>query len=209
MDRGQGALEYLIIIAAVIAIAAIVILFLTGALTASRGAASLSTCKNAAAKCKTELVTSIDPPCPYCYDTCVNQAGEEIFDGAYNMCLSGHPELIYEGSVDTTPPTLSNVDHPEITDTRARITWNTDEPATGIVNYAKFDGVNGTWLYDILNFENTNISIDFSMTHDIYITGLESGETYFYEVWSFDGSGNNVSSYGLNGIDFFEFDTLQ
>ena len=60
---GQGSLEYLIIIAAVLAIAAIVVLFLTGAFTGATSSGDLSLCKYAASKCATELATSASDTC--------------------------------------------------------------------------------------------------------------------------------------------------
>lgn len=73
MKRGQGALEYLIIIAAVLAIAAVVVMFLTGALGGQRGAAGLGICKATAASCKTQKETAAGVNCTsMCAESCVD-----------------------------------------------------------------------------------------------------------------------------------------
>ena len=57
MRKAQGALEYLIIIAAVLAIAAIVVLFLTGAFKSPLSSATYSACKNQASACAMKMST--------------------------------------------------------------------------------------------------------------------------------------------------------
>ncbi len=53
--KGQGALEYLIIIAGVLAIAAIVVMFLTSGGTSGRAQSLAESCRNMAAKCDQNL----------------------------------------------------------------------------------------------------------------------------------------------------------
>lgn len=70
---GQGALEYLIIVAAVLAIAAIVVLFLTGAFRGQQGAGNVAICKDAASRCNVDLSTSSGlAACSYCDTSCVS-----------------------------------------------------------------------------------------------------------------------------------------
>ncbi|MEM3411991.1 MAG: class III signal peptide-containing protein [archaeon] len=52
MKKGQGSLEYLIMVAAVLAIAAVVVLFMTGAFKTSTKSASLAKCEEAFAQCQ-------------------------------------------------------------------------------------------------------------------------------------------------------------
>ena len=61
--KGQGALEYLIIVAAVLAIAAIVVMFLTGAFRGTQPSAVLSACRNAASQCANYLATTRTENC--------------------------------------------------------------------------------------------------------------------------------------------------
>jgi hypothetical protein len=76
--RGQGSLEYLIIIAAVLAIAAIVVLFLTGAFTSTTSTGGISVCKESASKCATERATSVGATCSYCNTACQEADGTDI-----------------------------------------------------------------------------------------------------------------------------------
>ena len=55
MRKGQGSLEYLIIVAAVLAVAAIVIMFVTGALGGSREAGNINQCRASAAALYNEV----------------------------------------------------------------------------------------------------------------------------------------------------------
>ena len=88
-EKGQGSLEYLIIIAAVLAIAAIVVLFLTGAFKST--GQDVSACKAAASRCAIDLATSNNQAeCPYCDTEC------EGHDDWINSCRAGDPESIYE-----------------------------------------------------------------------------------------------------------------
>jgi|GEM_PF-5142173 len=107
LNRGQGSLEYLIIIAAVLAIAAIVVLFLTGAF--KQTGAGVSACKQAASRCNTEQATSTGAVCDYCVSACNDptaamnatgytadtEGGVVVNTSAYKACIAGDPEAIY------------------------------------------------------------------------------------------------------------------
>lgn len=205
MKRAQGSLEYLIIIAAVIAIAAIVILFLSSALQTQADASTIGKCKQAASSCKVELSTSAGSKCPFCYEQCVNKNQEELFPGAYNYCLLGQPENVYDGSVDTIAPTITFVEIPSVTSSGATVTWATDEPADSLAAYAVYNHSDGTLnenVIDELNAETNAVSgTDLEFEHSLAITGLESGATYFFMAKSTDGSLN------VGYSDVFEFTT--
>ena len=103
---GQGALEYLIIVAAVLAIAAIVVLFLTGAFQSTNQ--DITACKLAASTCATELATSNNQAeCTYCADDCDDTMGynDEAKDAngvfitsAIEACEAGLPEAIFQAA---------------------------------------------------------------------------------------------------------------
>jgi len=96
-NKGQGSLEYLIIIAAVLAIAAIVVLFLTGAFKSSGG--DVAACKAAAASCANDLATSNNQaPCAYCDTQCDATMGVTGYDDAIQACKAGDPEAIYNNA---------------------------------------------------------------------------------------------------------------
>jgi uncharacterized protein (UPF0333 family) len=91
MQKGQGSLEYLIIVAAVLAIAAIVVLFLTGAFQAQQVSGELGKCKVAAASCNTALLGSSVTECTgevkaQCESSCGGLSLE-----ATTFCTSGQP----------------------------------------------------------------------------------------------------------------------
>jgi uncharacterized protein (UPF0333 family) len=71
MRKAQGALEYLIIIAAVLAIAAIVVLFLTGAFTGASGGGDLASCRLAASTCKNNLASGVYASNASCVNSCI------------------------------------------------------------------------------------------------------------------------------------------
>ena len=97
MEKAQGSLEYLIIIAAVLAIGAVVVLFVTGSFGVSSTTADYSLCKEASSKCANERATAVNPECSYCTPACsVN--GVELFTDAIALCKEGLAELIYEDS---------------------------------------------------------------------------------------------------------------
>lgn len=105
MQRGQGSLEYLIIIAAVLAISAVVVLFLTGAFGGTQSSAKLNECKSAAAQCLSSHLLSPNDPCVICDTACTDNAGNDILTGQPSdrsdtlsgvyFCSQGKPEEVY------------------------------------------------------------------------------------------------------------------
>lgn len=97
--KAQGALEYLIILSAVLAVAAITVLFITGAFSGQKSSAAVSNCKNAAANCHVQKATSLNPPCTECDSACKDPAtGQDIYTGAAACCKAGKPADIFLGS---------------------------------------------------------------------------------------------------------------
>jgi len=82
MRKAQGALEYLIIIAAVLAIAAIVVLFLTGAFKGAVGGGDIAKCRLAAATCASNIASGVYTTAgactPSCIAACANAAGYDV-----------------------------------------------------------------------------------------------------------------------------------
>jgi len=84
MRKAQGALEYLIIIAAVLAIAAIVVLFLTGAFKSPLNSAQYTACKNAASACAMKKSTGsagTSACVADCITACRTTAGKDVVAG--------------------------------------------------------------------------------------------------------------------------------
>lgn len=81
---------------------------------------------------------------------------------------------------DTTPPTISEVKVSRCSDISATITWNTDKPAKGLVEYGK------TEAYGL----STSLDKEFATSHDVRIIGLQPNTTYYFKVKSQDKCGN-------------------
>lgn len=96
MDKAQGALEYLVIVAAVLGIAAVIVAVISGMFASQKRRASLSECKSAASQCAEEMVTATNPPCNYCEDACkgVDVAGNT---SAVDICKAGNTTQIISG----------------------------------------------------------------------------------------------------------------
>jgi uncharacterized protein (UPF0333 family) len=95
MRKAQGALEYLIIIAAVLAIAAIVVLFLTGAFTSVGKGGDIAKCRLAAANCASNIAngvyataTACQTPC---FGSCSDATGKDVMSGTIlvSPCTAG------------------------------------------------------------------------------------------------------------------------
>ena len=95
--KAQGALEYLILIAAVLAIAAVVVLFITSTGGSSASSAALSACKEAAGSCSLLLMNGPNS-CSQCDTACVGSSGKEILPDAVHMCKLGKQGSIVEQS---------------------------------------------------------------------------------------------------------------
>ena len=99
--RAQGSLEYLILLATVIAIMAVVISFVAGYFSTQSDQFYYSSCSNAAALCRDTLLIDSDNGCPACNNACNFSDGTEIFDKAITCCQLGKPSEIYGGSTGT------------------------------------------------------------------------------------------------------------
>jgi thiol-disulfide isomerase/thioredoxin len=84
---------------------------------------------------------------------------------------------------DATPPVISEVKADSNSDISATITWLTDKPATGQVDYGKTKDYG---LSAISNAEPTT-------NHKVRMTGLEPNTTYYFSVKSTDNCGNEAN----------------
>lgn len=83
---------------------------------------------------------------------------------------------------DTTSPVISNVKLFDITETSAKISWETDEPARGEIVWDVIDKVSKDSKYII--------SEEFTTTHSFKITGLLPSTLYYYWTASVDANKN-------------------
>lgn len=85
---------------------------------------------------------------------------------------------------DTTPPVISNIQVINITETGAVVTWQTNEPATSVVQYGL------TTSYEL----GTVALTDLVTAHSVPLTGLTPDTLYHFRVSSTDFSGNSATS---------------
>lgn len=107
----------------------------------------------------------------------------EIIKGvAYAMFAAAAGSYQASYGTDTTPPVISGI-AASATDSTAAITWTTNEAATSRVDYGTSPGD--------LSLSATTPGL--SSSHEVTLTGLSSGVTYYYRVSSVDAA-NNPSS---------------
>lgn len=91
MRKAQGALEYLIIIAAVLAIAAIVVLFITGAFKGASGGGDIAKCRLTAATCANNIATggaTVAGCRPTCITSCADASGDDVLNTSIVVSLT-------------------------------------------------------------------------------------------------------------------------
>ena len=96
--KAQGSLEYLIIIAVVMAIVAVAVLFFSGAFSSAKTSTALADCRQAAAECKALKFNSPNDPCLRCNTACVDPVTRlEAGPNATVFCKQGKPENVTSG----------------------------------------------------------------------------------------------------------------
>ncbi|MGA9047882.1 MAG: redoxin domain-containing protein [Dehalococcoidia bacterium] len=82
--------------------------------------------------------------------------------------------LVTTSNIATSPPEISNVSTGFITDSSATVTWKTDEPATGLVDYGKDT-----------SYSDTETQIEsLSIWHTVKIDGLQPNTLYYLQLES-------------------------
>ncbi len=111
--------------------------------------------------------------------------------------------IITAGFWDATPPAISNVSHllatpEESNDTKAIISWDTDEVADSVLY----------WTTDNITWETAS-DASYKTSHSLEILGLLTDVTYSYYVTSSDQSGNvstsNTSNFSTDGMSPEDF----
>jgi peroxiredoxin len=88
-------------------------------------------------------------------------------------------------TVDIMPPSIQGISTPSITETGATISWGTDEPTRGKVEYWKTET-------DVL----TRLDENLSTSHSIPLTELDINTTYYFKITSTDAAGNQATAEG-------------
>jgi hypothetical protein len=108
MQKAQGALEYLIIIAVVISITAVITLISVNYFGGQQQEYHYASCQQAASTCKISKSINQNNPCTVCDNACNYTNGTEIFPDAITCCKLGMPQEIYPSSTgdncDYIPP---------------------------------------------------------------------------------------------------------
>ncbi|MEM3411928.1 MAG: hypothetical protein QW735_01235 [archaeon] len=103
--KGQGALEYLVLIVAILVIAGVVVFLITSSGGAQSKTALFNSCKQAALECKLLRQGSPNDPCKVCDVQCVDSSGKDIMapwgGSAITCCKKYNFAAIYEGSKET------------------------------------------------------------------------------------------------------------
>jgi peroxiredoxin len=89
-------------------------------------------------------------------------------------------------TADVTPPSIQSGPISSTTETGAIITWETDEPTTGKVDYGK------TETYGSETAEDTSLST----SHSVTLTRLDPNTTYYFKIISKDAAGNEITAKG-------------
>jgi len=128
------------------------------------------------AKTQSVAISDLEPGTTYYLTVIATDA-----DG--NVTTSEEDELITQAIGDETAPTISGLNITNITESGAIITWITDEPATGQVEY---------WISDNAT-STTSEQTSLTTTHNVTLSRLDSGSTYYFTVISKDAAGNEAS----------------
>jgi peroxiredoxin len=88
------------------------------------------------------------------------------------------------GTADITLPSIESVSSSSITETGATISWETDKPTTGKVEYGTTEAYGSTAPLDAI----------LSTWHSVTLTGLDPGTAYYLRVTSTDAAGNEATA---------------
>jgi hypothetical protein len=105
------------------------------------------------------------------------------------MVLAGCAGFV--GGANTTPPppttvNITNVQAISTTTSGTQVTWTTDVASNSVVNYGT------TTSYG----SNTPVDSTMVTSHQVTVSGLSAGTTYYYQVQSTDSKNNNGKSGG-------------
>lgn len=98
---------------------------------------------------------------------------------------------------DSFGPVITSVAANLVTDTKAVITWTTDEPSTSRVNYGTTSGTHSTL---------SGLIADLNEAHTVTLENLTAETKYYYKVISKDASNNTSTS--TAEYDFTTLETL-
>ena len=100
------------------------------------------------------------------------------------MVVTADTTVVGAFETDTSPPVISNI---QVTpgQTSATVSWTTNEPTTGVVDYGDAPG-----LYDVGFVEDTALL----QNHSVTLSGLTAGATYHLQISATDAANNTAAS---------------
>jgi hypothetical protein len=123
------------------------------------------------------VLTTLNPGTTYYFVAqSTNASGVTGYSTTYTFTTTG--------TATTPPPVISNVTATGITSSSATITWTTDQASSSQVNYGT------TTSYGSSSALNTALVT----SHSVTLTGLTAGTTYYFDVFSANGSNVSVVS---------------
>lgn len=116
----------------------------------------------------------------YCVDA-VDTSGNAAESCGHTFTTAAEPM-----PMDSEPPVVTNISVSALTAQSATLSWMTDEPATGYVEYGM------TPDYGSL----TPLAEDFATEHSANLSGLSADTTYYYRIVVADAAGNSSATPG-------------
>lgn len=142
----------------------------------------------------TAVILNLSPSTTYYY--CIHAI--DLFGNTSNSCShsfatsaaaptstsAGTPTPTISATIDTNPPTISDVSVVSLTTSSATINWTTEEVANGEIEYGTTPSYGSTTTFDPA----------LSMNHSIILSGLTANTLYHYRIKSSDEVGNLATS---------------
>ncbi len=174
MARTQGALEYMLIIAAVLAVSAIVVVYSSGIFSVQNSSVNTNACREAAAKCSLLKKVAPNDPCSSCVTACKNQMTEaELFTGAIQCCINGDTAKIYTDSSGCTSLAPINL----VINTPAAGGWTGTSSSFYLGAHTD---ISATCYSGLTSNPTTQMSYTGGLSHSQPLTGLTEGSATRY-----------------------------
>ena len=145
-------------------------------------------------------LTGLDPNTVYYY-----QAWS--FNGTNSSCYTTEPTsqpyknftTQQETSGECTNPEISSLTVSDTTANSAVISWNTNQSSDNRVKYSKYSDLsNPSWS----SWDNDTTSVS------IILSGLKSSTTYYYQVWSYNGTNSSCYTTEPSSEPYKNFTTM-
>ena len=98
-----------------------------------------------------------------------------------------------------TSPEISSLTVSDITENSAVISWNTNQSSDNRVKYSKYSDLSN-YFWSSWDNDTTSVSITLS--------GLESNTTYYYQVWSYNGTNSSCYTTEPSSEPYKNFTTM-